>query len=94
MKPIPLTEEWLIRAGFNNSALVKDSESQSIIGLLRYWNNEDQEVYYSDVKSYYQIAENNCMSYGISPILKDIKYIHQLQNIYYALKGKELEIKQ
>lgn len=30
---------------------------------------------------------------GNYPINIDIKYVHQLQNLYYSLKGTELEIK-
>jgi hypothetical protein len=32
------------------------------------------------------------ITYG-SVYIRDIKYIHNLQNIYYALKGKELDFK-
>lgn len=30
---------------------------------------------------------------AIVPITKDIKYVHQLQNLYFALTGEELTIK-
>jgi hypothetical protein len=66
VKPIPLTEEWLIKFGF-------DEQNKTELG---FWNNGDA-IYFSFGSEY------------------DVKleYVHQLQNLYFALKGEELTIK-
>ncbi|MDV3882965.1 hypothetical protein CMU04_06490 [Elizabethkingia anophelis] len=67
--PIPLTEEWLLKFGFEiDNGWFK-------IGYLKLLPIRD--LYYR----------------AIVPITKDIKYVHQLQNLYFALTGEELTIK-
>ena len=70
-RPIPLTEEWALRLGANNT----------------FYNN------YLDFE-YFEIYESNGIWYvekeGV--ILCELKYVHQLQNLYFALTGKELTI--
>jgi len=67
-KPIPLTEEWLLKFGFKNLS----------IGLF--------ELIHNNVIGYRLSIEGQ---YGY----EEIKYIHQLQNLYFALTGEELTIK-
>ena len=70
IKPIPLTEEWLIRFGF-----------KVVIGLSFEFNGfetrKDEDVW---------------IVWKLSSYLICIKYVHQLQNLYFALTGKELTI--
>jgi len=77
--PIPLTEEWLLKFGIN---------------------------YIHEVAAY---CDDNCMISETNETLDywvfmpfctndedcyiKIKYVHQLQNLYFALTGKELEVK-
>lgn len=80
-KPIPLTEEWLIKFGF----------------IDRYGSYRVFELY----KIYATFYNNNnpvvSIDYGHhsegSEDLDHIKYVHQLQNLHFALTGKELEAK-
>jgi hypothetical protein len=74
-KPIPLTEEWLIK--FGNWDLTEE-------GLLSYdlkWDEQLEEwlFYVYNIRG----DKINCAM---------IKHVHQLQNLYYALTGEELEI--
>ena len=67
-KPIPLTEEWLLKCNFN---------------FRKYG---------------YQFSVSNHLLSGnfffmISGYAKQIYYLHELQNLYFALTNKELEIK-
>lgn len=71
-KPIPLTEEWLKKFGFESDEITFD-KSGFTIGWFR--NNE---FYYLPVG---QIIIRN---------KHQIKYVHQLQNLYFALTGEEL----
>ena len=74
-KPIPLTEEWLLKAGFEfkGKRISKD--------WFYLWNDENRIVF--------ALAE---MQDETGTYL-EIKYVHQLQNLYFALTGKELEFK-
>lgn len=73
VKPIPLTEEWLLRFGFDKSGLYH-AKNQVYIYYERRWTDTGYEYRfnYTSIK---------------------IKHIHQLQNLYFALTGEELTIK-
>ena len=72
-KPIPLTEEWLLRFGFERNDNYKIKEFVRGDMIIYTYNKVNKEVYY-----------------GICVEVK-IKYIHQLQNLYFALTGRELK---
>jgi len=69
-KPIPLTEEWLLKFGFKkwNSKGITYSKGVLIIHLRK-------------------------RGFVINKRFVEPKHVHQLQNLYYALTGKELSIK-
>lgn len=71
-QPIPLTEEWLVKFGF---------EYDDIDGNSGYWKLGNFEVVF---------GEDGC-SYNWD--LK-IEFVHQLQNLVFALTGEELTLKQ
>ena len=76
MLPIPLTEEWLLKFGFEkteNFCINKEP-------LLRYA--------ISSLGLICSIGDND-MGFVYNSIL----YVHQLQNLYFELTGKELECK-
>ena len=75
-KPIPLTEEWLLKFGF-----VKDGDSDT-------YNLCTEEYNEMCIEGYLQ-SEMNVMDINVT-----LKHVHQLQNLYFALTGKELTIKQ
>ena len=66
--PIPLTEEWLLKFGFEYSDLNGDS------GL---WKIPPFQIY----------GKYNQFIYDYR---LDVNYVHQLQNLYFALTGEEL----
>ena len=68
LKPIPLTEELLLRIGFSVSSL-GDDNVVSVNGFYL-WKDRLQHI-----------------TTGTR-----IKHVHQLQNLYFALTGEELEI--
>lgn len=78
MKPIPLTEEWLIKFGFSTTQWDNFNSHRLMVG-----DNDYTIVIYSD---------GNC-EVGDIVTLK-IKSVHQLQNLYFALTGEELTIKE
>lgn len=90
IRPIPLTEEWLEKLGF------KKNHPEISECFWNWWNKEkdfsvDVEYVLTDngiEKLYYAVLQN---INGYRPY-KHIIYVHQLQNIIYALTGEELTI--
>lgn len=79
-EPIPLTEEWLLKFHFDKF----DEGSYSGIWMQdkteRCLSRGDEGYYYSDLNG--------------QPYSRNIKYVHQIQNLFFALTGEELTIKQ
>lgn len=83
-EPIPLTEERLLEFGFE----IKDKNySLNVGGELFRYAIKDGFVIWKTHRNLWQMNEytNNYTQY---------EYIHQLQNLYFALTGKELTIKE
>ena len=68
-EPIPLTEEWLVKFGFEIHIV------EMVFGNFYLKINGDHFEYYC----------NNRV---------ELKYVHQLQNLYHALMGEELKEKE
>lgn len=77
--PIPLTPEILERCGFEKGCLVKELNNEWMI----YYNNG----------MWLQVEKAEHPYICERKDLFHIKYLHQLQNLYYALTGSELEIR-
>ena len=78
-KPIPLTEEWLLKFGFEErgeSFHLKDF-SIELIGEDGRWCTYIFDEYHA-----------------VECSLSLIKYVHSLQNLYFALTGEELTLKE
>ena len=73
--PIPLTEEWLQKFGFE-----KSNEGYTIEGYTVSFD-ADYPLWF---------GQQGCCQYDT--IKEGIKYVHQLQNLYFALTSKELKI--
>lgn len=80
IKPIPLTEEWLLKFGFVKYGTLHDSYKLNPfiveLGILG---------------NHYTFRK--IMNKDESILLKEMKYVHELQNIYKELKGYELPSK-
>lgn len=79
--PIPLTEEWLLKFGFEQSE-----------------EHEPFTIFRDLVDTTYKIAlyiweHNGHYSPMITGCNCELYYVHQLQNLYFALTGEELTIK-
>ena len=73
-KPIPLTEEWLLKLGFENSG--------------GYWIKSNSSFFFG-------ITTNGELMFLFDDALTcpaNIKYVHSLQNFFFALTGKELTL--
>lgn len=78
-KPIPLTEEWLLKFGF-----VKGESHET--GAIYYNYDIDDKRYH--VKMY-----NGKATFDIDWLIP-CEYVHQLQNLFFALTGTELAIQE
>ena len=76
IEPIPLTEERLVKLGFDKSKGKIDIYEK---GRLRVWLGGRGQCLC------YIIEENTTTGHYIS----SIEFVHQLQNLYFALTGEE-----
>ncbi len=92
IEPIPLTEEWLLKFGFEKID----------------FKHIDGSISKGVFKNYPCVVESNKLDEGDTPYIfsrivpseprkmnyfNSIKYVHQLQNLYHALTGQELKTK-
>ena len=93
VNPIPVDEKWLIKFGFNENwvgALIKtciDREVNGYITQLELTGNNSNE-WNADIV---RINIDSALGYVFQVVtLPNLKYVHQLQNLYFALSGVEL----
>ncbi len=86
MKPIPLTEEWLLKFDME----LTDGFSSSRKLYLNNYENDISKITYSPKEGLLRLSNGDTKGTLLIP---HIKYVHQLQNIYFALTGKELTFK-
>ena len=80
-QPIPLTEDWLLKFGFKETFQNKDSGYIE----LKLWDGKNLfEVDIDDESTLFYLNNNR---------VGNIKYVHQLQNLYFALTAKELKLR-
>jgi len=81
IKPIPLTEKWLVKFGFEK---------------VREDAFDIQYKYFLENKNTFRvIGKSVSIRSGLSGITisTNIEHVHQLQNLYFALTGEELKTK-
>ena len=87
LSPIPLTEEWLERFGFEKSAWLDSVEYLKEVNsfFIKCFFHEGRR------KPEYALFGNGGDDYeGEMRLGDDQMYVHKLQNLYYALTGEEL----
>ena len=73
-QPIPLTEEWLVKFGFK-----KDTGDIYHYNFFKACFTADNPMWF---------GQSGCCQ--DETIKENIKYVHELQNIYYAITNQEL----
>ncbi len=87
-QPIPLTEQWLLDFGFKNEHAQPFEYYSKKIAVN--YQIHVLTPYKSNIKEVGLKHRNGNIGY----ILSDkIYHVHQLQNLYFALTGKELTLK-
>ena len=99
IQPIPLTEEWLEKFGFEKVIYASESTGYGCEYILKVGNRDKDGftlngftlIYQDDFSLGIYCKEDD--GDFITPDLSRFKYVHQLQNLYFALTGEELTIK-
>ena len=81
--PIPLTPEILEKCEFKSIGILKKDENVYITDLFQYYKHTDGNI---ELKLSFSPEIDNILN------ISYIKYVHQLQNLYFALIGQELKI--
>jgi hypothetical protein len=77
-KPIKLTEDWLLKFGFKYSLRLDD-----------FMFKDKNDIFEMQP---YKKGFLNSVLWCDNEILQELKYVHQLQNLYFALTGEELSL--
>lgn len=77
LHPIPLTEEILLKCGFRRENYISKKAWNISFGFYNIWGI---------------IGDKFTLYLNGDETETEIKYLHQLQNLYFALTGTELEI--
>lgn len=80
IKPIPLTEEWLLKFGFKEKIKNTFSSNQEVSFNIYSRGN----FTFNTIQGLWWWKER--------VLDNQIKYVHQLQNLYFAIIGEELTI--
>jgi len=92
LRPIELSENWLLRFGFEK----KEFECPKLGYGLEYYLQAAEDVFFCFQEDFSLQIFNNKVSIDVdSSVMIDYnftKYVHQFQNIYFGLVGKELFI--
>lgn len=81
-KPIPLTEDILLKCGFKKEKVSSYGGADMWQGMGAYSYNGEW-IFSGDYRCLHLVGYFNTQ----------INYLHQLQNLYFALTGEELTIK-
>jgi len=88
VEPIPLSEDWLLKFGLK----ITDNDYEGGYDFTEYkgrlWENiilQTEDIFYYFI----HIDQDSFYSHTII----EIKYVHQLQNLYFDLTNEELTIK-
>lgn len=90
VQPIELTEELLVKIGFE--------DRKGYFNYSRVFDDENNycdsiHIYYCPMLEHFKFTYDKVKADDLQTMdLYNIKYLHQLQNAYYLLTGKELKI--
>ena len=91
-EPIPLTEEWLLKFDIIKLNFTTDMPKS----FQKPDIDKDGNIWYTWVKGAFnlEIQKNGEIWFEVYSHYIHVKYVHQLQNLYFALTGEELTIKE
>jgi hypothetical protein len=95
-KPIPLTEEWLVKFGFDrlDHANEYGEGFVSAHGWCAKYSIDGLRILQPSEKSNWADKQDSFSIIGLNDVNLWVKHVHQLQNLYFALTGEQLTIKE
>jgi len=82
-EPIPLSREWMLKLGFEEGGY----------DFLEWWHPSVEGFLLAGINwADAEWPEYQFLNYRLGKEILQIHYVHQLQNLYFALSGKELTI--
>ena len=98
IQPIPLTEEWLLNFGFEEKEWIDSYDNTKVTGLVKdniwcfcYKYKEKYNATYFGRRVKTGSFDSDVWRFEEREGQKE--YLHQLQNLHFALTGEELQIK-
>jgi len=99
-KPIELTEEWLVRFNFLKTTqwvieFGKIEKQIPILQMLRLTHNKKLVTTWGVNLTTWSVHLESFIGderVGRTFIQQDLKYVHELQNLYFSLSGEDLEL--
>lgn len=95
---ILISEEWLMKLGFENKGKFENkialpgNPPHDMDGSMCFMLPEYKAtIYLSDGNFHYEL-DSHVDDYGTTIFTREIEFVHQLQNLIYALSGEELTI--
>lgn len=86
-KPIPLTEEWLLKMNFEIKHIIYNDV---VYGRYQFYIYKSGSEFYRCTYGYNSAMEDDCWLIEDDAI--EIKSVSQLQNLFFALTGEELTL--
>ena len=94
-EPIPINQDWLKKAGFEYAEglrmLVMQPEFE-LCGPDDYEDSVYHHIFFYHSGDSFGFEVSNEWGETGNAMLSKIKYVHQLQNLYFALTGEELRL--
>lgn len=84
-EPIPLTEEWLLKFGF-------EKDKDGILYLDAWQRGEGQRFIIEMGTNGKMFCRSRYQEWSDHFVMNDLKCVHQLQNLYFALTHTELTL--
>lgn len=84
-KPIKLTKKLLLNLGFSFAENKSNLMGKRVLGI---WIKDNMFSLYDNSET----IINDVFGFGLTIKEVEIKYVHQLQNLYFDMIGEELEL--
>lgn len=95
VEPIPITDDWLSKFKFRKTEAYEPGigTGKAPLYIITTADNDSVEIMYWQNMFWYGYRVYDGGTSELWEPFAEMKYIHQLQNLYFALVGNELELK-
>ena len=93
LNPIPLTEEWLLKFGFERFIFKVDTDYQKTSDILYKLQIDTSQTLTIKISKPFLFPMIKCTKQNQGYYLRGVRHVHELQNLYFALTRQELNFK-